>query len=198
MKRLLLPIFFALTCSLFAQTTEQKFSLEWSTGKIIFKSGDTLLCNLRFNQTGTQHLLQLNHDNEIITVPIKHVQSFSYFDSRKNRNRVYSAFQHAHLKDQEYYMERIYTADRISILNHKTMEVPEELNFSRFIAKPVKTYKKYLFQESTGELLPLSRESLFTVLQARREEILSYVKEKGIRFRRISDFIEVLEYHNSL
>jgi hypothetical protein len=198
MKRLLIPVFFALASSLFAQTSGQNFSLEWSRGRIIFKSGDTLVCDLRFNQTGVQHLLQLNDVSGIFTVPIKDVKSFSYFDSRKNRNRIYTSFHHEQLKEQEYYMERIYVADHISILNHKTMEVSDELNFSRFIAKPVKTHKKYILQEDTGEILPLSRENLFTVFQARKGEILSYVKAKGIRFRSVSDFIEVIEYHNSL
>lgn len=199
MKRLLLPILFAFTASLCAQpVTSEKFSLEWISGKVIFKTGDTLNCNLRFNQTGDKSILQVNEGGHMLTLPIVDVRQFSFFDAKKNRNRVFTAFEHPHFYGHEFYMEKIYVDGRFSILNHKTMEVPPELNFSRFVGKPVKTYKKYLLNESTGQLLPLSRESLFELLEPKKTEILSYVKSKNIRFRRISDFINVFEYHNSL
>jgi hypothetical protein len=199
MKRLILPVFFACTTALCAQhLTSEKFSLDWTSGIVIFKTGDTLKCNLRFNQAADKSILQLNGSGHTLTVPIRDIRQFSFFDARKNRFRVFSAFAHPDHEDQEFYMEKIYGDNHFSILNHKTMEVPAELNFSRFVAKPVKTYKKYLLNESTGQLLPLSRESLFELLEPKKTEILSYVKSKNIRFRRISDFINVFEYHNSL
>jgi hypothetical protein len=200
MKRLLLPIVFSLPiiCGNAQHVTSEKFSLAWTKGLVVFKTSDTLHCDLRFNQTGDKAILQVAESGYTLTVPIRDVRSFSFFDARKNRHRTFMAFQTPGTVEKEFYMEKIYFDSHFSILNHKTMEVPPELNFSRFVGKPVKTHKKYLLNESTGEMLPLSRENLFSLLQPKRDEIVSYVKARHIRFKRISDFINVFEYHNSL
>lgn len=197
MKRLLLPCFLALTVSLFAQPSTEKFSLAWTKGKVIFKTGDTLHCNIRFNQTANKSILQVNHAAHTLTIPTADVFEFSFFDEKRNRTRIFTTFGSAE-NGGPYFMEKLYADSRFCILNHKTMEVPPELNFSRLVGKPVKTYKKYLFNATTGEILPLSRENLFALLEPKRAEIISYVKARNIRFRRIADFISVFEYHNSL
>jgi hypothetical protein len=199
MKRLILPFLCLIASITHAQTgNSSNFSLSWSHGQVFFKSGDTLSCNLRFNQNAGHHVLQVSEEGVVVTLPIKDVQSFSYFDSVKSRTRNFTAFKNQHHVAQEYYMERIYADPMFSILNHKTIEVPDELHFIRFIGKPVKTYKKYIQYQPTGKLVPLSRESLLLLLQPKREQILSFVKDHGLRFRRVSDFIRVLEYHSTL
>jgi hypothetical protein len=199
MKRILIVLMITSSTALFAQNiAAEKFSLDWNRGQIIFKTGDTLTCNLRFNQTADKSILQINEEGHTLTVPTKDVRQFSFFDARKNRKRIFTAFLHPHFADKEFYMEKIYVDNRFCILNHKTMEVPAELNFSRFVGKPIKIHKKYLMDEATGKLLPLSRESLLALLEPKRTEILSYVKAHHIRFRRIADFISVFQYHNSL
>jgi hypothetical protein len=198
MKRHLLPTLIIFSTSLFAQPASETFLLDWTKGIVIFKTGDTLHCDLRFNQTGTQPILQINTEGQILTVPTKDVTQFSFFDDVRNRNRSFASFQNPNMQHQEFYMEKIYRDSHFSILNHKTMEKPEEFSFIPFAGKPVKTYKKYLLNESTGELLPLSRESLMQLLEPRKTEILSFVRTHGIRFNRVADFISVFEYHNSL
>lgn len=198
MKRLFLPALLFFSASLFAQTTSEKFLLEWTSGVVIFKTGDTLQCDIRFNQAGAQPILQIRKEDHTLTVPTRDVKQFSFIDKVRNRIRSFSSFQNPNAPSQEFYMEKIYSDSHFSILNHKTMESAEELKLIRFAAKPVKTYKKYLRNESTGELLPLSRESLLQLLEPKKPEILSFVRTKGIRFKRIADFIMVFEYHNSL
>jgi hypothetical protein len=197
MKRLLLPTLILFSVTVSAQTSE-KFSLEWTNGLVVFKTGDTLRCDLRFNQTGALPILQISRDAHVLTIPTKDVKLFSFFDDNRNRTRTFTTFADNQRSETEYFMERIYADNHFSILNRKTMEVPQELNFSRFFGKPIRTYKKYLLNESTGELLPLTRESLLHLLEPKRTEILSFVKTEHIRFRRISDFIRVFEFHNSL
>jgi hypothetical protein len=198
-KRLLLPTFLLLVCVLYVKgQTAENFSLAWAPGRIHFKSGDTLNCELRFNQTGGHHILQVSDQGQVVTLPIKDVQSFSYFDEAKARQRLFSTFRNPDFLNQEYYMEHIYANREFSILNRKTMEVPPELNFSRLIAKPVRTHKKYICHASSGKVLPLTRESLLEVLEPNRDKVLAFVKDRGIRFRRIADFIQVFEYYNSL
>jgi hypothetical protein len=198
-KRFLLPILCAIASAAFAQSTpSENFSLAWAPGQIHFKSGDTLNCNLRFNQNAGHHILQVEEDGQVVTLPIKDVRSFSYVDATRNRHRLFSSFQNPDSNIQEYYMEHIYASREFTILNRKTMEVPAELNFSRFIGKPVKTHKKYICHAPSGKILPLTRESLFALLEPNRDKVLAFVKDHGIRFRRIADFIQVFEYYNSL
>ncbi len=197
MKRSLLLTLLSFSICASAQQTSEKFVLEWTNGVVIFKSGDTLRCDLRFNQTGSHPILQVGQDSEILTIPTKDVRQFSFFDVRRNRTRTFATFHDNHVQ-KDFFMEKLYGDAHFSILNWKTMEVPNELNFSRFLGKPVKTHKKYLLNESTGELLPMSRENLLQLLEPKRNAILSFVKMEHIRFRRISDFIRVIEYHNSL
>lgn len=197
MKTNLLAFLCCIASVAWSQTSES-FSLAWSRGQIQFKTGDTLNCQLRFNQSAGHHVLQVSEDGQVVTVPIQDVRSFTYFDNKKQRDRHFSAFRSGDFAHHEFYMEHIYATREFSILNHKTMEVPGELNFSRFIGKPVKTHKKYICHEPTGKVLPLSRESLLVLLEGNRDKVLSYVKVRNIRFRRIADFIEVFEYYNSL
>ena len=198
MKRLLLPILLFYFSSVFAQHTNEKFLLDWTDGVVVFNTGDTLQCDMRFNQAGAHPILQIRKQGHTLTIPSNDVKQFSFFDSAKNRTRTFTSFPSPEAVNQACYMERIYGDSHFSILNRKTIEIASELDLVRFAVKPVKTYKRYLFNESTGELLPLSKENLFQLLSTKKSEIQSYVRSNGIRFRRISDFIKVFEYHNSL
>lgn len=198
MKRLLLPTLLISFSSLFAQQTSEKFLLEWTNGIVIFTTGDTLQCEMRFNQAGAHPILQIRNQGHTLTLPTRDVKQFTFFDTTKNRARTFSSFANSEKVNQTCYMERIYGDAHFSILNRKTIETPNELDFIRFAMKPARTYKRYLFSESTGELLPMSKENLFQLLETKKSEIESYVRTNGIRFRRISDFIKVFEYHNTL
>ncbi|HEY0742822.1 MAG TPA: hypothetical protein VGD40_15235 [Chryseosolibacter sp.] len=198
MKRLLLPLLFVSFSSAFSQHTTEKFLLDWTDGVVIFNTGDTLRCNIRFNQAAAHPILQIRNQDHTLTIPSNDVKQFSFFDSIRNRTRTFTSFPSTEIVNQSCYMERIYGDSHFSILNRKTIETPSELDFVRFAVKPAKIYKRYLFNESTGQLLPLSKENLFQLLETRKSEIASYVRMNGIRFRRISDFIKVFEYHNSL
>jgi hypothetical protein len=197
-KRLLLIILCAFASAAYAQTTPVNFSLTWAPGQVHFKSGDTLNCKLRFNQNAGHHVLQVNEEGEVVTLRISDVRSFSYIDPNRNRERFFSSFTNTDFANQEYYMEQIYASREFSILNRKTMEVPPELNFSRFIGKPVRTHKKYIFHGPSGKVVPLTRESLLQLVEPNRDKVLAFVKDHGLRFRRIADFIQVFEYYNSL
>lgn len=198
MKRLLLPILLVCFSSVFAQHTNEKFLLDWTDGVVVFNTGDTLQCDMRFNQAGAHPILQIRKQGHTLTIPSNDVKQFSFFDSAKKRTRTFTSFPSPEALNQAWCMERIYGDSHFSILNRKTIEIASELDLVRFAVKPVKAYKRYLFNESTGELLPLSKENLFQLLSTKKSEIQSYVRLNGIRFRRISDFIKVFEYHNSL
>ena len=80
MKRLLLCV---VTYSLFlfaeaqVKTIQEEYSLAWNKGQVIFYTGDTVHCMLRYNQTLAIGALQIMKEDNIITLPSKDVLSFS-------------------------------------------------------------------------------------------------------------------------
>lgn len=204
MKRLLLcvAILFPISFSQ-AQTKapQDEYSLAWNQGKVIFYTGDTVECMLRYNQTLSVGALQIMKDDNIITLPSKDVLSFSFYDERKGQTRYFSsmAVTEEEYVNQKVFLESLYNDTQFVILNHRTMDVPYDyMNYTRLISKPVRVSKKYILNAKTGELLPLSKENTLKLLESRKNEITAFIQEHHLRFKKVADFIDVLEYHSSL
>jgi hypothetical protein len=100
---------------------------------------------------------------------------------------------------QKVFLESLYNDKQFIILNHRTMDVPYDyMNYTRLISKPVRISKKYILNTRTGELLPLSKENTLRLLERRKDEITAFIQEHHLRFKKVADFIDVLEYHSSL
>jgi hypothetical protein len=160
-----------------------------------------LECNLRFIETASEGLLQVMDDERIVTLDIKHVKSFSFYESQINRLRKY--FSIALALDQpvskQFFLECLYNDSQFSILRHKTVGVPYDyMNYSRFISKPARITRKYILNLNTGELLPLSREHALKLMEKRKAEISSFIQSHDIKFKKVADYVHVFEYHASL
>jgi hypothetical protein len=207
MKRLLWSMVFCVI--IFSASAQVKlnsytgtFSPEWHKGSIIFNTGDTVKCTLRYNQAFPAGILQLRKKEIAITIPPCDVKGFYYFDPKKDRVRKYYSMPLSANEPptQEYFMECIYDDASISILNHKSIGVPYEyMNYSRFISKPSRISRKYILNAATGELLPLTRENALRLMgNNRKPAILSYIENHDIRFKSVTDYIHVFEYYSSL
>lgn len=205
MKRLLFCVVIPSIIS-FAQaqtkTLQEDYSLTWNQGKVIFYTGDTVSCKLRYNHTLSVGALQVMKDDNIITLPSRDVLSFSFYDEHKSRMRNFSSMsvsEEESYPNQKVFLESLYNDQQFIILNHRTMDVPYDyMNYTRLISKPVRISKKYILNTQTGELLPLSKENTLKLLQTRREEITAFIQEHHLRFRKVADFIDVFEYNSSL
>lgn len=205
MKRLL---FVTITCLSFLSTfaqfktqTKLEYSPTWHDGEIIFNTGDTLQCKLRYNQWLSVGTLQVLENNNVITLPSKDVKDFSFFDGERSRWRRFSSMEmnEEDAVSGKVFVEHLYHDKQFSILNFRTVDVPYDyMNYTRLISKPVRISKKYILDSRTGELLPLSKENTLKLLQSKKQEIVSFIQQQHLRFKRITDYINVLEFHNSL
>lgn len=177
------------------------YTLAWSKGSVIFNTGDTLHCDLRYHQSISNGTLQVMEGETIITLNANEVTTFSFFDEGKSKMRKFSTLlvsgkEHEH---QNVFVERLYDDQQFSILNHKTVDVPYDyMNYSRFISKPVPLSKKYILDVKTGVLWPLSKENVLRLLEKKRTEISSFINQHHIKFKRVSDYIDIFQYHSSL
>jgi hypothetical protein len=205
MKRLLFSfLLIGVMLPIHAQTKSQitgKDLPAWSRGTIVLQNGDTIQCDLRYSRMTPEGLLQVRDNENIITVTAKDAKAFSYFDEKKNAVRKFYAF--TMLPDptaptREFFLECVYGNDHFSILNHRTIGYPYEyMEYSPF-KRTAPVNKKYILDSRSGKLIPLSKENTLEVLQERKPEILSYIETNGLKFKSVTDYINVFEYHNSL
>jgi hypothetical protein len=176
------------------------YSSNWSEGIIVFASGDSLPCYLRYNQEVAHGLLQVLDGDNAVTLSVQDVKAFSFHDSQKNIVRNF--FTLPVLPDQsrpECFVECLYNDNMFSIVNHKTIGLPYDyMNYSRFISKPSRISKKYIVKIATGEIFPLSKEHVLQIMGKRKSEVNSFIDRYNIKFRKVADYIFVFQYHASL
>jgi hypothetical protein len=202
MKRLLVGLVFCLfLIHVQAQVSSDAYVLEWKSGSIYFKSGDTLACPVRYNHAASEGVLQVLEKDVVITLNPEDVDAFSFFDTRKMKERKFHSITIRKDAGQEhsFFMENLYSDNRFSIVNHRTMDVPYGYqNYTRLISKPVRISKKYVLDASTGELLPLSKENVLRLMNPKRQEVTDYIQSHRLRFKKTADYIDLFSYHSSL
>src|SRR5690606_25509908 len=94
---------------------------DWTAGLVVLETDDTVSCTLRFNQMVPEGLLQVLDGENILTLSVKDVKCFFFFDPKKDRYRKFFTlsvpFRGAVAR--EMFLEYIYGNGRVSILNHK-------------------------------------------------------------------------------
>jgi hypothetical protein len=206
MKTLLISL--ALYCCLFAELNAQlktinpqNYPSDWHEGSVVFNTGDTVACRLRYNQSIPDGILQIREAETTLTLPVNDVRSFFFYDSRRQQTRkFYSvAFKDSGELKRDYFMECLYNDDRFSILKHKTIGVNYDfMNYSRFISRHSRMIRQYILNRDTGELLPMSRENVLKLMDKRRDNVMSFIENNHIKFKSVNEYIDVFEYHRSL
>ena len=177
------------------------FTHHWNEGKIVFRTGDTLTCQLRFNRTSLDNVVHVMDGDQIISIVTADIHSFSFYDGEKQRARNFINMTLPSLRadSQQFLVEKIYDDGKFSILTQRTFEMPyQNLQLIRFFGKPVPVYKKFICDNESGQLLPLNKENTMKLLEARKTEVSTFIQDRHIRFKKVSDFINVFEYHSSL
>lgn len=171
----------------------------WTSGLVVLETNDTVPCKLRFNQMVPEGLLQVLDGENVLTLSVKDVKSFSFLDEKKNRYRRFFTLSvplNGYV-NREIFLEYIYGNEKVSILNHKTMGLPHAYMEFSPIKQPAPINRQYLLNSVTGELLPMSKENALAFFDNKRQ-IARYIDDHGIRFKRVSDFVKIFEYHRSL
>lgn len=179
--------------------TPLRFYPDWTPGIVVLETNDTVACTLRYSQMVPEGLLQVEDGDNILTLSVKDVRSFFYYDAHRNRYRKFFtlAVPLDGRRTREMFLEYVYGNDRVSILNHKTMGLAHSyMEFTPF-RQPVPVNKQYLLNCRTGELMPISEENALSLLE-KRQKVAHYIESNGIRFRRLSDYVRIFEYDRSL
>lgn len=201
MKRLLTVIIFFAWIDLAAQPgiNPDEYSLTWNKGYVVFASGDTLHCDLRFYQAISDGTLQVMDEHHTLTLSPSDVVEFMFYDENKSRIRKFSTMAVERSISRKVFLENLYDDARFSILRQRTIDVPYEyMNVSRFISKAARISRKYILDTHTGVLLPLSKENMLRLLEDRQKEIAAFISHHHIRFRKVTDYVNLLQFHSSL
>lgn len=172
---------------------------EWTKGLVVLETNDTVTCKLRYNQLVPEGLLQVLDGEKILTLSVKDVKCFFFYDAKKERYRKFytlSIPMNGEVK-REMFLEYIYGNEKVSILNHKTMGLAHGYMEYTPFKQPIPLNKQYLLNCKTGELLPISEENAMSLLEE-RHKVTTFIENHHIRFRKISDYVKVFEYDRSL
>lgn len=175
------------------------FYPDWTTGFIVLETDDTVACKLRYNQLVPEGLLQVLDGETILTLSVKDVKSFFFFDPKKDRQRRFYTLSipiNGYVK-REMFLEYIYGNENVSILNHKTMGLARVYMEYTPFKQPIPLNRQYLLDCRTGEVLPISEENAMSLLEE-KQKVAAFIDNHHIRFRKISDYVKVFEYDRSL
>ena len=176
-----------------------QFFPDWTPGLVVLETNDTVACALRYNQMVPEGLLQVLDGENILTLSVKDVKCFFFFDPKKNRYRKFYTLSVPlnSSVSREMFLEYVYGNDRVSILNHKTMGLAHGyMEFTPF-KQPIPLDKQYLLDCRTGEMFPISEENAMSLLE-RRHEVASFIQSNDLRFRKLSDYVKLFEFDRSL
>ena len=176
-----------------------QFFPDWTAGLVVLETNDTVACTLRYNQMVPEGLLQVLDGDNVLTLSVKDVKCFFFFDPNKNRYRKFFTLSvpFEGRVSREMFLEYVYGNGRISILNHKTMGLAHGYMEYTPFKQAIPLNKMYLLDARTERLLPISEENALLLLE-RKPEVTTFVENNGIRFRKLSDYVKVFEYARSL
>ncbi len=179
--------------------TPLQFSPDWTAGLVVLETNDTITCNLRFNQMVPEGLLQVREGQTILTLSVRDVKCFLFYDAKKKRYRKFFTLSVpiGRGPTRETFLEYVYGNDHVSILNHKTMGLAHDyLGYTPF-NQPIPVNKQYLLDSRTGRILPISEENAISLVD-QKQAVEGFIESNDIRFRKISDYVKVFEYARSL
>ncbi|MGC1243468.1 MAG: hypothetical protein WA874_17880 [Chryseosolibacter sp.] len=176
-----------------------KYYPDWTAGLVVLETNDTVTCTLRYNQLVPEGLLQVLDGENVLTLSVKDVKCFFFFDQQKSRHRKFFTLSvpfdgYPH---REMFLEYIYGNEKVSILSHKTMGLAHAYMEYTPFKQSVPLNKQYLLDERTGTLLPISAENALSLLE-KKEKVAGFIEANDIRFRKLSDYVKIFEYHRSL
>lgn len=176
-----------------------QFFPDWTPGLVVLETNDTVECTIRYNQMVPEGLLQVLDGDNVLTLSVRDVKCFFFFDAQKNRYRKFYTLSVPFEGNisREMFLEYIYGNDNVSILNHKTMGLAHGyMEFTPF-KQPIPVNKQYLLDARTGELLPISEDNALSLL-VDKHQVVTFIEDNDIRFRKLSDYVKVFEYDRSL
>jgi hypothetical protein len=197
MKRLLVIFIILLPLAVCASPKSNK----WFSGLVVFHTGDTLHCDLRFTRKVTEGLIQVKAGDRIEVLTVKDVRAFSFYDDGRGYTRTFfnlAVIPDLSTRKHEIFIELLYATKTFSILNHKSLGYSENaIQINPFRKKAV-VNQRYIFNNATGEVVPLTRDNILMMMAERKTEVVGYLESNNVRLKTVDDYIALLDFHAKL
>jgi hypothetical protein len=172
----------------------------WVQGSIVLVTGDTVPCKMNYNPLVTEGLLQVKDEGNILTLSVREVKAFSYFDLEENKTRrFYTLPVHSEdiSKTREYFLEHIYENPAIAILRHHTVQLRNYPYDPITHVLPVEY--NFLLNVHTGELRDFNEKEALALMENKEDKVRAFMKTNNIKLRKdVKDYILVFNYYASL
>jgi hypothetical protein len=181
---------------------EERYT-NWKNGTVVLDTGDTIACELSYNQTVSEGLLQVKDGDNVLTLTVNDVFAFSYFDHDKEHMRTFLALAVKNAEGsnykRKYFLEYHYGNDKIAIVSHKTIFILHiNTNYYNDLKKPVPIAYRYLLNVETDEIFPFDEDNAIFLMKDKEKIIKNYMNENKLKLRKEEDYIKVFQYYASL
>jgi len=205
-------IVFVLNLNLFSQKLEGAITTgilksyeNFVPGKIELDNGKSYECQLYYNSSVPEGLLQVLEGDQKVTVSPNLVKKFSYFDKKLERERVIYSLKVSN-QESDYrrlmFFEIIYKNKYISVLNQDTME---SLNLNQIgitsmdLRIPVKGTNYYLLDMRDMKIYTKNTSELMEIMGADAKAVKKHMKQTHGSFKsNVDDIIAAIDYYSSL
>lgn len=172
----------------------------WVQGSIVLATGDTVRCEMSYSPTVEEDLVRVKDGRNLLTLSVKDVKGFFYFDAEKNKARRYYSlpvYDEKASTIREHFLEHVYENSGMAIFSRRvvhlenhvfnpvTQVVPEDLNF--------------LMDVHTGTLRELNEVEAMALMKGKADKVRAYMKTKNMKLKKeVGDYIRVFDYYSSL
>ena len=172
----------------------------WVQGSVVLVTGDTVPCEMSYNPAVEEGLLQVKDGEGMLTLSVKDVTSFFYFDTEKSKTRRYYSMpvhdENASIT-REYFLEHVYENADMAILSRRVVRLGGNLFNSLTEVVPVDL--NFLLDVHTGTLQELKEAEAMALMKSKSDQVKAYMKTNGIKLKSdVKDYILVFNYYASL
>jgi hypothetical protein len=186
----------------------------WTSSDLVMTNGETVSGEIQFNLIDKPTFIQLRIDGNLFEVPASAIKEFSFFDSTAARTRTFGGIYHRRQRGIVL-MEYRGQNSNYAVVWHRFSKTVwhDELGgqpsihltgrpdpLQRATSKPSTSLRdeKYLYDRRSGELIPLSFESLMKICASRQREVKTYIRERELKIETVKSYMDVLNYFATL
>ena len=165
---------------------------EWVEGTVIFKDGDTLICEFSYNPLVPEGMLKIKNNDKIITGTVYNVFSFSYYSND-------STFEHRYYSvpvspNNRVFLEFIFDNSDFALYGHKSLKIGKYSGYYSYSSTSIEgIYQVYMFNKSSGKSFPITSKEFLTMMDDKYVAIRKFIKENKIKFKNSYDYIRLNE-----
>ena len=174
--------------------------VNWAQGRIYFESGESIDCDIRFDQLNQN--MDVRYQGADLEIPYTDIQSFDFLDPARHQQRYFEkvVVQSGKIVLMEYVFKGAKAAlmeERFIRKFHMSYPDPTTLEKRKLrITMPIE--KKFLYVTETKQALLMTYANLLTIAGDNAEDIKAFVRKHHLRMENDKDFVRVLEYYDQL